>query len=275
MSYRTLMCVPILGRSNARLMEATACLARKFNAGVLGLAACRSIHCICRDYAIPANVFDEDRKQIEYQIQNAELEFRSAVAGLSGGTDWKAHTCLEPLAAHVAEEAVSADLIVGPLNEGSDAIDETRQPDLCDLVMRVGRPVLLVPASRPCASFERVLVASKDTREARRAIADALPFLAKAAALTVVAIDDGGDTAAARSSVARVGTWLERHGIAAQTEATSATKANGPQLAEIAREAKADLIVAGAFGYSRQGRWVLGGITSQLLNGIQCALVSH
>lgn len=275
MSYRTLMTVPTLGRSNAHLMEATVSLARRLDARILGLAACRPIQCVCQDYAIPASVFAEDRKQIERQIEKAELEFRSAMAGLNRAVDWTAHTCLEPLAALIAEQAVSADLILVPLDGGPDAVDETRQPDLCDLVMRAGRPVLLVPASRPPGAFERVVVAWKDTREARRAIADALPILAKATVLTVVAIEDGRDTTAARRSVGRVQAWLACHGIAAQTEVAPATKANGPQLDAIAREARADLIVAGAFGYSRHGRWVLGGITSELLSGGQCALVSH
>jgi nucleotide-binding universal stress UspA family protein len=275
MSYRTLMTVPTLGRSNAPLMEATASLARRHDASILGLAGCRPIQCVCRDYAIPAGAFEEDRKQIERQIKNAELEFRNAMAGLNRGVDWTARTCLEPLAALVAEQAVAADLIVVPLDGGPDAVDETRQVDLCDLVMRAGRPVLLVPAAQPSGAFERVLVAWKDTREARRAIADALPILAKATALTVVAIEDGGDTAAARTSVARVQAWLGRHGIAAQTKVVPATQANGPQLAGISRETRADLIVAGAFAYSRQGRWILGGITSELLGGTQCALLSH
>ena len=275
MSFRTLMTVPTLGRSNARLMEATASLARWLDAGVLGLAACRPVQSVCHDYVIPASVFEEDRKQIERQVKEAELEFRNAMAGLNRGVDWTVHTCLEPLAALIAEEAAAADLIVVPANGGPEAIDATRQPDLCDLVMRAGRPVLLVPALQPAGAFERVLVAWKDTREARRAIADALPILAKATALTVVAIEDGGDTTAACSSIGRVKAWLGHHGITAQTEVVPATKANGPQLAGIAREARADLIVAGAFGYSRQGRWVLGGVTSELLGGSQCALVSH
>jgi nucleotide-binding universal stress UspA family protein len=274
MSYRTLMTVPILGRANAHLLETTARIARRLDAAVIGVAACRPIHCIYRDYTIPAAVFEQDRRQIERQTRDAETEFRTAMAGHGGGIDWQAHTCLEPLAAHLAEEAVSADLLVVPLQGASNAVDATRQPDLCDLVMQAGRPVLLVPPSQP-NGLERALVAWKDTREARRAVADALPLLAKATTVTVVAIEDAGNAAGARTSVARVGAWLARHGIKAQAKAVPPTKANALQLIGIARDVNADLIVAGAFGYSRQGRWVLGGITSDLLSGDRCALVSH
>jgi len=274
MSYRTLMATPIAGRTNAHMLEATAAIAGKLQAGVIGIAACRPIHCVSRDYAIPAVAFEQDRKQIERQIHDAELEFRAAMAGLAGSIDWRAHTCLEPLAAHLAEEAASADLIVAALDAPGRPVDSTRQPDLCDLVMQAGRPVLLVATSRP-PSFDRMLIAWKDTREARRAIADALSLLAKATSVMVVAIEDFGRSADARSGVARVSAWLGRHGITAETSVVPSRMANAPQLTGIAREMNADLIVAGAYGHSRQGQWVLGGITSELLGGDQCALLSH
>lgn len=275
MSCRTLMTVPILGRTNAVLLESTARLAQKIDAGVIGIAACRPVHAICRDYAIPASVFEEDRKQIERQFHDTELQFRTALAGHSGSTNWSAHACLEPLAGHLARESALADLIVVSLDAGGTPGDATRQPDLCDLVMQAGRPVLLVPLARPLTGLDRVLIAWKDTREARRAVADGLPLLVKATEVTVVAIEDADGAADAHSGIARVQTWLGRHGVNAKTRIVPPRKANAQQLVGIARDMNADLVVAGACGYVRQGRWVLGGITSELLNGDICALVSH
>lgn len=275
MSYRTLMTVPILGRNNAVLLEATARLAQRVDAGVIAIAACRPIHAICRDYPIPASVFEEDRKQIERQIHEAELQFRSALASHSGSVEWSAHTCLEPLSVHLARESVLADLIVVSLDADGTRSDATRRADLCDLVMQAGRPMLLVPSSKPSPSLDRILVGWKDTRESRRAVADGLPLLAQATDVTVVAIEDAGGAAEARSGVARVQTWLARQGIAAETTTVPPHKANAQQLIGIAREMNAGLIVAGAAGYVRQGQWVLGGITNELLNGDTCALVSH
>ena len=275
MSYRTLMAVPVLGRTNPVLLEATAKLARNLDAGVIGVAACRPVHAICRDYAIPASVFEEDRKQISRQIHDAELQFRAALANHSGHVEWNAHTCLEPLAGYLARESVLADLIVAPLPVGGTPVDATRQPDLSDLVMHAGRPVLLVSSTQVSTGFDRVLVAWKDTREARRAVADSLPLLVKASAVTVVAIEDVDGAADARSGVARVVAWLARHGIPAKTRTAPPRKANAQQLIELGREIDANLVVAGACGYVRQSRWILGGITSELLNGNTCALVSH
>ncbi|WP_395711206.1 universal stress protein [Reyranella sp.] len=275
MSYRTLMTMPILGQTNAVLLESTARLARKLDAAVIGVAACRPVHAVCRDYAIPAGVFEEDRKQIERQIHDTEVQFRSALSDHSGSVQWRAHACLEPLASRLARESALADLIVVSLAADGKPGDTTRQPDLCDLVMQAGRPVLLVPSAQPLAGLDRVLIAWKDTREARRAVADGLPLLAKATEVTVVAIGDSRDAADAHSGIARVQAWLARHDIAAKAKTVPPHRANAQQLIGIAREMKADLVVAGASGYVRQGRWVLGGITSELLSGDTCALVSH
>jgi nucleotide-binding universal stress UspA family protein len=48
------------------------------------------------------------------------------------------------------------------------------------------------------------------------------------------------------------------------------------RLGELAREQKADLIVAGAYGHNRLREWMLGGVTRDLLMcADRCSLVSH
>jgi len=48
------------------------------------------------------------------------------------------------------------------------------------------------------------------------------------------------------------------------------------QLIEIAQEERADLVVTGAYGHSRLGEWVFGGITRELLSSSPiCCLMSH
>ena len=48
------------------------------------------------------------------------------------------------------------------------------------------------------------------------------------------------------------------------------------QLGALARDLKADLIVAGAFGHSRLREWAFGGVTRDLLlRGERCVLSSH
>lgn len=275
MTYATLLVALTLGQPNTRLLEVAGSLAGRFGAGVIGLGACRPVHAICRDYPVPAALFEEDRKQIARQLQAAEAEFRAAMACTRRPVDWRARTSTMPLAERLAQEARAADLLVVGIEKMAAAPDATREPVVCDLVMQVGRPVLLVPATAPVSRLERVVVAWKDTREARRAIVDALPFLSKASKVTVVEIVAEESLAEARSRLAEVITWLAHHAIVAEAKAVPSTTANAVQLNAIADELEADLIVAGAYGYSRQGKWVLGGITSELLAGNRCALVAH
>lgn len=275
MTYATVMVSPILGRPNDVLLDAAVGVARRLGAGVLGVGAARPIQCVCHDYMIPANVFEEDRKQIAHQVQEAEHAFRAAMVGHAGRVEWRTRTCLEPLAELLAREAASADLIMVGTGKPDSMLDTTRYPDVCDLVMAAGRPVLLVPSGRPAPRCDHILVAWKQAREGRRAIADALPLLARAAAVTVVEIASDDDVAAATNGMAQVAAWLAQHGIKAATRVVPSTTANAPQLKGIAAELGADLIVAGAYGHNRQGRWVLGGITAELLEGHHSAFLSH
>ena len=113
-----------------------------------------------------------------------------------------------------------------------------------------------------------MLVAWKDTREARRAVADALPYLAKAKEVVVATIDTDHD-GSIRNSLAEVAVHLERHGITARTEML-AGEADGDRLVAFARSVHADLIVSGAYGHSRLREWAFGGVTRTLIeeNGI-------
>ena len=98
MTYATVMVSPILGRPNDVLLEAAVGVARKLGAGVLGVGAARPIQCVCHDYAIPANVFEQDRKQIARQCHEAEQAFHAATTGHAGRVEWRARSSLEPLA---------------------------------------------------------------------------------------------------------------------------------------------------------------------------------
>jgi len=120
-----------------------------------------------------------------------------------------------------------------------------------------------------------VLVAWKDTREARWAIADSLPFLKKATKVTVAAIATSEAVADTRASLTEVVDWLAHHGVTAESRLVQPIKADAPQLMDLADELKTTLIIAGAYGYQRQRQWIWGGITAELLAGDRCALLSH
>lgn len=121
-----------------------------------------------------------------------------------------------------------------------------------------------------------MLVGWKDTREARRRVVDALPLLARAAQVTVAAIAAQEELAEVRTQVGEVVGWLKHHAIDARALASAARSSHANDLSAVADELDADLIVAGAYGHSRQREWVPGGVTSDLLlRAERCSLVSH
>jgi nucleotide-binding universal stress UspA family protein len=263
------------GRDCQSVAGAAIALARQFDAMLLARAYCRPIHCICGDYSVPAALFQEDRRQIERHLKASEADFQAIVAKNDLAGDWQGESSTEPLSERLARESAAVDIVVAGVPKVGEMPDATRQPDLCDLVMQAGRPVMLVPESSRTAKFDRILVAWKDTREARRAVCDALPLLAKARNVLIVEIHATDAHAAAWQSVARVSRWLTRHGVAAEEKVVAAEMANASQLSDLARTYEADVIVAGAYGHNRQGHWALGGITSELLSGGRCVLLSH
>jgi len=145
--------------------------------------------------------------------------------------------------------------------------------------MQAGRPLLVVPDQCDWLDLRSVLVAWKDTAEARRAIADALPLLRLAKDVTVAeVIEEGDGRTAVQSQIGDVVAWLARHAIAA-TERVGDRKREGgaaTALDEIAGDVGASLIVAGAYGHSRFRELILGGVTQHLVTqSARCVLLSH
>ena len=275
MPYATLMAVLAAGRSNAHVLETARVLAGRFDARVVGIAACRPVQVVCQDYQLPAPCFEEDRKQIERQLSAAEHEFRSALSIRADRIEWRPATTLLPLAVYAAQEARASDLVIVSPEPSHAERDVTREMDLTELVMQCSRPVLIVPKG-VAPTFDDVIVAWKDTREAQRAVADALPLLKRARNVTLVELSPADKLPRARAEIDRIQEWLRQHGVSAHARIETAEKSNAGQLNMIAAQLKADLVVAGAYGHLRGRDWILGGITSEALHGAsRCTLLSH
>ena len=123
--------------------------------------------------------------------------------------------------------------------------------------------------------FQSVVVAWKDTREAKRAAADALPLLGLSQRVTVVEIARETDLTDAHRRIQDVVVWLGSHGIKALPRAILSRGGTAAHLDKILEEQTADLVVAGGYGRSRLREWAFGGVTHDLLQGTRCALMSH
>jgi nucleotide-binding universal stress UspA family protein len=148
-----------------------------------------------------------------------------------------------------------------------------------EVALAAGRPVLLVPYAGDFAALGRqVLVAWNGTREAARALYDAMFLLAGAEAVTVLEIDPPGDAAVdPELRAASVAAALRRRGIAARARSTVS---DGMPIADLilstAADLGADLIVMGAWGHSRLREFVLGGASRGILEAMTVpVLMSH
>src|SRR6516164_3089487 len=187
--------------------------------------------------------------------------------------EWR--TALELPYELVSREARAADLIiVGARHTGGNMQDLA---DLGVILVRAGRPVLVVPDTVAPLQLRRVVVALKDTRECRRAVRDALPFLQRAKEVLLVGIGEGEVESNAKKTLSDAAGYLLRHRVAAVHDVWR--QARGPVAAELLRlvqDEGADLIVAGGYGHSRLGEWIFGGITHELLvSSPVCCMLSH
>lgn len=147
------------------------------------------------------------------------------------------------------------------------------------LVLEAGRPVLVVPYVGRFESLGRhALVAWNASREATRAVNDALPILANAQRVNVLAINPkGGFEGHGDIPGADICLHLARHGVKATCESIRADDIDaGAMLLSRATDDEADILVMGAYGRSRLRELVLGGATLHVLRQMTIpVLLSH
>ena len=280
MTYKTIMVHLVPGGANAVVLRIALDLADRFDAGVIGIAACQPIRLIYPEGGyVPGALVAEDRSRIEDELDEVEVDFRNALETRAVFLDWRSAIVETSLAIWMEAEARSADLLVTadvPGRTPDLAAGPVRRASAADLVMQVGRPVLVVPDGAPGLDLDRVVVGWTDTREARRAISDALPILRQSVAVIILEIAAEEDVPAAWNRVRDVSKWLLRHGIGSETEVVVSS---APEVGQLDREAgrhEAGLVVAGAYGHNRAREWALGGVTSDLLrHSKRCLLLSH
>jgi nucleotide-binding universal stress UspA family protein len=201
------------------------------------------------------------RAEVAAELAAAKENFQRIVAERK--SEWR-ESLKRPEQA-MYDAAGAADLIVAGGVEQAEQLSG-RTADVGELVLRAGRPVLVASLGRSACEADRVVIAWKDRREARRAAWDAMPFLLEASDVLVLAIAEDDDLSEARESAADAALALRRHGVAARGEAQKQDDCGiAGTLIKRADALGADLIVSGAFGHSRLGEWVFGGVTRALL----------
>lgn len=145
------------------------------------------------------------------------------------------------------------------------------------MLLETGRPVLLVPPHyQPAVPPRHVVVAWQPTREASRALHDALPLLHAAATVDVLEIESGRDGDDEGRSAAEIVAHLARHGLEARVVVQRKRGSVASTLLRHCEQSGAELLVAGGYGHSRLREWTLGGTTHDLVRAAQLpVLFSH
>ncbi|TPN50292.1 universal stress protein [Mesorhizobium sp. B1-1-9] len=258
MSYKSIIVNLAVDAPPAAILKVGIELAERFGAHLIGLAAADVPPLVATGEGMvyEGEVMQIQRTEIEKRLAELRAAFESLVPA-SITSEWGQAVCSPTRFLSVFARA--ADLVV----TGASGDNVFRAVDLGSLALGIGRPVLVTGNNVEHVRAQTVLVAWKDTREARRAVADALPFLAKAKEVVVATIAAKGDDSI-RDSLADVAVYLEHHGIMPQTE-TIAGDVDGEQLLTFARSIHADMIVSGAYGHSRLREWAFGGVTHTLI----------
>ena len=228
---------------------------------------------------VPTEALASLEKQSEDAARKAEQVFSKAVTDAGMNVDFRLHKCQEAVLDDVISlHARHSDLLI----MGQSDPDQERPggrdiPE--DVIMKCGRPVLVVPYIGVRGETGRnVMVGWDGSREAARALNDSMPILEKAKAAHVIVVNPNpashrhGDIPGADIAL-----HLARHGINVEVEREEAPGMDADQviLSRVADEG-IDLLVLGAYGSSRTREILFGGVTRSIVQHMTVpVLFSH
>ena len=206
-----------------------------------------------------------------------EAEFREALRreGVTG--DWR--VAAGPVGPAVVGASRHADLTVIGQADPEHRGPPTGRHMVEDVLLGAGRPLLILPyaGSFPVIGHN-VLIAWTETREAARAVGDALGLIDRDATVTVLTVARPGGRAETEVPGAEIAAHLARHGLAVTAARTvgDGTIHEADMLLSYAADMGADLLVMGGYGHSRVRELTLGGVTRSVLRHMTLpVLMSH
>ena len=264
MEIRSILVNVGLGPNHAAIDYAVR-LAEAHGADLLGMAAAQpSMALAGMDNAqVAVDYYAVQRENIQGLLAQAEERFRSLVPA-NIPTEWRSYVA--NTTDTVVDLARRCDLVVAATGDAAEGVEGL---DAGHLILAGGRPVVLAGDGSLTAKRGRAVIAWKDTREARRAVSDALPLLQRSTHVGVVTLSEG-DVAWEAASLTDLVEWLGRHDVLAEHRLVDRGADFLDALGLLTHVDAPDLVVAGGYGHSRFREWLLGGVTDDLLsaNGV-------
>jgi hypothetical protein len=213
-----------------------ASLADQFSATLIGVSSLAIPPPIVADGMVMDELTEVDIELMKVKLADKGNWFRRIAGNNHRKLEWR--TALDFPARFVTREARSADLIVIGRVKASGGSHKALDPG--EAILKMGRPTLVIPEGVSSLRGEHIVIGWKDTREARRAVRDALPFLQRVTGVTIAeacgsdeervywGADDGSLPKAPSYQ-----SWVLRH---AERKGSGAA-----QLLRVAQEERADL----------------------------------
>ncbi|MDH3713211.1 MAG: universal stress protein [Gammaproteobacteria bacterium] len=257
---------------SARLQYAVD-FAALFDARLTGLYARRLL--TVPSYAavhIPAPVLADYEEVSERMARDAKAAFEQLAGGEGIACEWRLLEGFVPDA--IARAAQCTDLVVLPQTADNEAdLNETYSTD--SVLLKAAAPVLVIPyAGRFQVPAEHVVIAWNNSREAGRAVREALPLLHKSQRITVLSI---AEPEREELLGADLGAYLAHHDLQVELKQIPAGDCStADALLSCIADNTGDLLVMGGYGRSRLLETVLGGTTREILAHMTVpVLMSH
>ncbi len=227
-------------------------------------------------------MIEAERQAYAAKAARIEVRYRQAVAGLRIPNEWRAvQAHLETAADVVMRHGRTADLIV--LGQSEHELDVFGTDVSEEVMLGAGRPVLLVPLKgRNGPIGKRILIAWKDSREAARAVFDALPFLEQSDMVYILSVKperrrSTGTPSPLTIPAADIAASLAHHDVRCEiVEVVGPEVTVADEILSQVKEHRCDMVVMGGYGHSRMRELFFGGTTQSMFDSLTVpVLMSH
>lgn len=252
------------------LIPTAAALARKLGAHLIGIHAVEAVV----PYA-GVTVYDPvlvpeflDWQVEETAVTRAEFERVTLREGVSA--EFRAQETPFGATDFLLDGLRSSDLVVtGRLERRGWQQSQVRLQEA--LIRNSGRPVVMLPKGKPLeAPTGHLMIGWSPTREATRAAHDALALAAPGAAIDLLSVRSGSERRLTFDSRQDLAAAFDRLGFKVSlVDREGGAGDAGELLLRAAFERGAELVATGAFGHSRAYDFVVGAVTSHLLENAE------
>ena len=267
--------VVTVGRPRDVAGDYAICVAAAFDAHLSGVACTYEPVVGMTFPSIAASVVEDFRVQSRAEADRARRAFDEAArrAGISAES-----TIISATASGAAEKfgELARDYDLSIVAQAQPDGDVAESLAIEGALFGSGRPVLVVPYIQSTGlKLDRVMVCWDGSRNAARAVGDAMPFLRRAGTVDIVTAENQDR----RNELvgAKIATHLARHGLKVELKPIIGSDVDvADSILSYAADSATDLIVMGGYGHSRLREFILGGATSGILGAMTVpTLMAH